>query len=101
MRRRKRLPLASAALAVGTVALALPLAATDAAASARAASAAPITIVTTIDAGGRGTFVARGAVVERARAVVRRSVVNGRLNATETLIGTTGRIVLTLSLIHI
>ena len=54
-----------------------------------------MTVVTTIDAGGLGTFVARGAVVERGRVVVRRSVVNGRLIATETLIGTKGRIVLT------
>ena len=94
MRRHERLPLACAALVAGGVALALPLAATGAGANARAASAAPVTIATTIDAGGRGTFVARGAFVERGRAVVRRSVVNGRLNAAETLIGTKGRIVL-------
>jgi len=54
------------------------------------------TITVRFDARGRGTFTARGALADEGRAVVRRSVVNGRLNATETLSGAQGRIVLTL-----
>ena len=58
------------------------------------ATPAPATISVKLDARGRGTFTARGALVDEGRAVVRRAVVNGRLNATETLAGAKGRIVL-------
>jgi len=57
--------------------------------------AADATITVRVDARGRGTFTARGAIVDEGRAVVRRAVVSGRLNATETLLGGKGRIVLT------
>lgn len=89
------LPGACAVLLAAGVGLALPLTASSGGESARSSSAAPITIVTKVDGDGRGTFTARGALVENGRAVVRRAVVNGRLNATETLIGAKGRIVLT------
>ncbi len=52
-------------------------------------------ITVQVDAHGRGTFTARGALADAGRAVVRRAVVSGRLNATETLTGAKGRIVLT------
>jgi hypothetical protein len=65
------------------------------AASVRAA-AEPVTLVVRIDARGRGTFTTRGTIADQGRALVRRSVVNGRLNATETLTGAKGTIVLTL-----
>ena len=56
---------------------------------------ADATIIVRVDARGRGTFTARGAIADAGRAVVRRAVVSGRLNATETLTGAKGRIVLT------
>lgn len=61
----------------------------------RAPAAADVTISVRVDARGRGTFTARGAFSDAGRAVVRRAVVNGRLNAAETLTGAKGRIVLT------
>ncbi len=48
-----------------------------------------------VDARGRGTFTTRGAFAYAGRALVRRAVVSGRLNATETLSGAKGQIVLT------
>ena len=60
---------------------------------ARAAS--PATFTVRVDAQGRGTFTVRGGIVDQGRASVRRAVVDARLNATETLSGSKGRIVLT------
>ena len=40
-------------------------------------------------------YGSRGSIVDEGRAVVRRAVVSGRLNATATLLGAKGRIVLT------
>ena len=54
-----------------------------------------MTLVVRIDARGRGTFAARGGLVDEGRAVVVRAVVNGRLNATEKLLGGKGTLVLT------
>lgn len=59
------------------------------------AAPADATITVRIDARGRGKFTARGAFADAGRAVVRRAVVSGRLNTTETLTGANGRIVLT------
>jgi len=57
---------------------------------------ANVTISVRVDARGRGMFSVRGSLVDGGRAVVRRAVVSGRLNATETLTGAKGGIVLTL-----
>lgn len=93
--RQGHIPGACTVLLAAGVGLVLPLTASSGRGSVRSSLAAPITIVTKVDRDGRGTFAARGALVENGRAVVRRAVVNGRLNATETLIGAKGRIVLT------
>ena len=79
--------------AVGACVLALVAGATALCAGASAA-ASPATFTIRIDAAGRGTFAVRGAVVDSGRAVVRRGVANGRLNATATLAGAKGRITL-------
>lgn len=58
-------------------------------------AALPATFTVRIDAQGRGTFTVRGGIVDGGRALVRRAVVNGHLNATERLTGGHGSIVLT------
>ncbi|HEX6725460.1 MAG TPA: hypothetical protein VF073_09495 [Gaiella sp.] len=67
----------------------------DAGALRSASAAADVRISVRVDARGRGSFTIRGALVDGGPAFVRRAVVNGRLNATETLTGARGRIVLT------
>ena len=59
------------------------------------AAPSPAIFTVRVDARGLGTFTVRGALADQGRAVVRRAVVGGRLNATETLTGARGRIVLT------
>ena len=58
-------------------------------------TATPATFTVRLDASGRGTFTARGGLVDAGRAQARRAVANGRLNATTTLSGAKGWIVLT------
>ena len=79
------------------VALAIAVSGPGSSDDARAAPAAafPATFTVRLDASGRGTFTARGGLVDAGRAQGRRAVANGRLNATTTLSGAKGRIVLT------
>jgi hypothetical protein len=88
---------AGAVAIVGAAAIAAPGYGSSASVPGHAsgfAAASPATFSIRIDARGRGTFTARGGVVDEGRAVVRRTVATGRLNATATLNGSKGRIVL-------
>lgn len=93
---RRRHPLRALRAAILGLAVAALLAG-PAVSGARGAQAvpAPATFTVRIDAGGRGTFTVRGGLSDQGRAAVRRAVAGGRLNATVTLTGSMGRIVLT------
>ena len=79
-------------VAVGAIALAVGAAVVCAGAGA---APSPASFSIRIDGSGRGTFAVRGAVADTGRALVRRAVANGRLNATATLTGAKGGITLT------
>ena len=55
----------------------------------------PVTITVRLDARGEGSFTLRGGLADGGRASARRAVVSRRMNATVTLSGAKGRIVLT------
>jgi len=63
--------------------------------SGAVASSSPATFAIRVGATGRGTFTVTGAVADAGRALVRRSVVGGRLNATAALTGSNGQLTLT------
>ena len=99
MRRRRRPPraLRAAILGLAVAALLGNPAASGARGFAPEAQAVPTpaTFTVRIDAGGQGTFTVRGGLSDREHAAVRRGVAGGRLNASVTLTGSRGRIVLT------
>ena len=83
------------ALALLAVAATAPGSAPGSGAHATRTAASAVTIMVRVDARGRGTFVLRGALDDGGAASARRAVVNGRLDASVTLAGAKGRIVLT------